>query len=137
MVVYYRLPGGQSQSSALADLGGDGTAFSPLFDWIRGNLSQPLTVEDLAARVAMSPRNFSRAFTREVGVGPAKAVERLRLEAARERVENSTWSHHERSYGTALSKLPIRRSLLPAPKLFDGRPVALPDSRRSQLPLKL
>lgn len=89
MVVYYRRPGGQSQFSALAELGGDATAFSSLFDWMRANLSQRLTIEDLAARMAMSPRNFSRAFTRDVGVGPAKAVERLRLEAARERVENS------------------------------------------------
>lgn len=89
MVVYYRRPGGQSQFSALAELGGEGRTFSPLFDWIRANLSQRLTVEDLAARMAMSPRNFSRTFTREVGVAPAKAVERLRLEAARERVENS------------------------------------------------
>ncbi|GGB23012.1 AraC family transcriptional regulator [Sphingomonas metalli] len=89
MVVYYRRPGGQSQFSALAELGGDATPFSQLFDWMRANLSQRLTIEDLSARMAMSPRNFSRAFTREVGTGPAKAVERLRLEAARERVENS------------------------------------------------
>lgn len=89
MVVYYRRPGGQSQFSALAELGGDVTAFSPLFDWMRANLSQRLTIEELSVRMAMSPRNFSRAFTRDVGVGPAKAVEWMRLEAARERVENS------------------------------------------------
>lgn len=89
MVVYYRRPGGQSQFSALADLGGDATIFSPLFDWIRANLAKKLTVEQLAERMAMSPRNFARAFLREVGTSPAKAVERLRLEAARERVESS------------------------------------------------
>ncbi len=89
MVVYYRRPGGQSQFSALAELGGDDTAFSSLLDWIRSHLSERLTVELLAARMAMSPRNFSRAFARTIGISPAKAVERLRLEAARERVENS------------------------------------------------
>ncbi len=89
MVVYYRRPGGQSQFSVLAELGGDTTAFSPLFEWMRANLSRRLTVEDLAAHMAMSPRNFSRAFAREVGISPARAVERLRLEAARERVESS------------------------------------------------
>ncbi len=89
MVVYYRRPGGQSQFSALADLGGDDTAFSSLLDWIRTHLSERLTVERLAERMAMSPRNFSRAFARAIGVSPAKAVERLRLEAARERIENS------------------------------------------------
>jgi transcriptional regulator GlxA family with amidase domain len=35
----------------------------------------------------MSPRNFARAFLAETGVTPAKAVERLRVEAAREQVE--------------------------------------------------
>ena len=39
--------------------------------------------------MAMSPRNFARAFTREIGISPARAVERLRLEVARERVESS------------------------------------------------
>jgi len=90
MVVYYRRPGGQSQFSALADLGGDTTVFSPLLDWIRANLSERLTVEQLAERMAMSPRNFSRAFLSVVGTSPAKAVERLRLEAAREQVESSS-----------------------------------------------
>lgn len=89
MVVYFRRPGGQSQFSALADLGGGDTAFSALLDWMRTHLSEPLTVEQLAEHMAMSPRNFSRAFARAIGVSPAKAVERLRLESARERVENS------------------------------------------------
>lgn len=90
MVVYYRRPGGQSQFSALADLGGDATHFSPLLDWVRANLAERLTVERLAERMAMSPRNFSRAFLSVVGTSPAKAVERLRVEAARERVESSS-----------------------------------------------
>jgi transcriptional regulator GlxA family with amidase domain len=88
MVVYYRRPGGQSQFSALADLGGEGAQFAPLVAWIRAHLDERLTVEALAARAAMSPRNFSRAFTREMGMSPARAVELLRLEVARERVES-------------------------------------------------
>ena len=90
MVVYYRRPGGQSQFSVLAELSDHRTQFAPLLDWIRLNLDKRLTVEVLAAQAAMSPRNFSRAFTRGVGMSPAKAVERLRLEAARERVEGSS-----------------------------------------------
>ena len=89
MVVYYRRPGGQSQFSALADMAGNDTVFSSLLAWMREHLADPLGVELLAERVAMSPRNFSRAFTRAIGVSPARAVERLRLEAARERVENT------------------------------------------------
>ncbi|WP_206244674.1 GlxA family transcriptional regulator [Novosphingobium terrae] len=89
MVVYYRRPGGQSQFSALAELGGDGAHFAPLLDWVRAHLDQRLTIDVLAAQAAMSPRNFSRAFTRDMGMSPAKAVERLRLDVARERVESS------------------------------------------------
>lgn len=89
MVVYYRRPGGQSQFSALADLGGGDTRFSPLLEWMRANLAERLTVEQLAERMAMSPRNFSRAFLNVIGISPAKAVERLRVEAARERIESS------------------------------------------------
>jgi transcriptional regulator GlxA family with amidase domain len=87
LVVHQRRPGGQSQFSALVDLGGRSGRFAELMDWMRANLGQPLTVEQLADRAAMSPRNFARAFTAETGATPAKAVERLRLEAARTEVE--------------------------------------------------
>ncbi|MCJ2185098.1 helix-turn-helix domain-containing protein, partial [Novosphingobium sp. 1949] len=90
MVVYYRRPGGQSQFSALAELGGEGGRFDDLLAWMRAHLAEKLGVEALAEQAAMSPRNFSRAFTRAVGLSPARAVERLRLETARERVESGT-----------------------------------------------
>jgi transcriptional regulator GlxA family with amidase domain len=87
LVVHQRRPGGQSQFSALVDLGGRSGRFSELMDWMRAHLGEALTVERLAAEAAMSPRNFARAFTAETGTTPAKAVERLRLEAARIAVE--------------------------------------------------
>jgi transcriptional regulator GlxA family with amidase domain len=87
LVVHQRRPGGQSQFSALIELGGRSGRFAELMDWIREHLAEPLTVERLADRAAMSPRNFARAFTAETGATPAKAVERLRLEAARTAVE--------------------------------------------------
>ncbi|RKF21592.1 GlxA family transcriptional regulator [Altericroceibacterium spongiae] len=89
MVVYFRRPGGQSQFSVLAEMSGDESGFAPLFDWMRTHLTDRLTVERLADHMGMSPRHFSRLFTRRIGVSPARAVERLRLEAARERVESS------------------------------------------------
>lgn len=89
MVVYYRRPGGQSQFSALLDMGGGESRFSDLLGWMRGHLGERLTIEVLAREAAMSPRHFTRAFTRSIGMSPARAVERLRLEAARERVEHS------------------------------------------------
>lgn len=87
LVVHQRRPGGQSQFSALLDMGGVHGRFAGLMDWVRERLAEPLSVERLADRAAMSPRHFARAFTAETGITPAKAVERLRLEAARVRVE--------------------------------------------------
>jgi len=87
LVVHQRRPGGQSQFSALLDAGGASGRFAELTDWIRHNLAEPLTVEQLAEQACMSPRNFARAFVAETGTTPAKAVERLRLEAARTQVE--------------------------------------------------
>jgi len=87
LVVHQRRPGGQSQFSALIDIGGVHGRFAGLMDWMRERLGEPLGVERLADQAAMSPRHFARAFTAETGVTPAKAVERLRLEAARVRVE--------------------------------------------------
>ena len=87
LVVHQRRPGGQSQFSALLEMGGPNGRFADLMMWIRERLAEPLSVERLADRAAMSPRHFARAFAAETGVTPAKAVERLRLEAARARVE--------------------------------------------------
>jgi transcriptional regulator GlxA family with amidase domain len=89
LVVYHRRPGGQSQFSALLDIERVEGRFTPLLAWMRERLDEELSVEALASQAAMSPRNFSRAFLAETGITPAKAVERLRLESARERVEHS------------------------------------------------
>jgi len=88
LVVYHRRPGGQSQFSALLEADRPDSRFSPLLAWARERLGERLSVETLAGRAAMSPRHFARSFTAETGMTPAKAIERLRLEAARERVES-------------------------------------------------
>lgn len=87
LVVHHRRPGGQSQFSTLLDLGRPDGRFAPLLAWAQQRLHEPLPVERLADRAAMSPRHFARAFVAETGVTPAKAVQRLRLEAARLHVE--------------------------------------------------
>lgn len=89
LVVHHRRPGGQSQFSELLEVGGAHGRFGALIDWARERLGERLGVERLAEQAAMSPRHFARAFTAETGVTPAKAVERLRLEAARLRVETT------------------------------------------------
>ena len=87
LVVYRRRPGGQSQFSALLEMERPEGRFGPLLAWARERLEQPLGVEQLAEQAGMSPRNFARRFAQETGMTPARAVERLRVEAARERVE--------------------------------------------------
>ncbi len=90
LVLYLRRPGGQAQFSAALSL--QATDRKPLREleaWVLDNLHKPLTVPVLAQRVAMSPRNFARVFTREMKTTPAKFVERLRVETARRRLEES------------------------------------------------
>jgi transcriptional regulator GlxA family with amidase domain len=89
LVVHQRRHGGQSQYSVLVEQGGKTGRFCDLIDWMRARLAEPMTVERLAERAAMSPRNFARAFVTEIGATPAKVVEGLRLEAARIAVETS------------------------------------------------
>jgi len=90
LVLYLRRPGGQSQfSAALALQLTDRKPLRELETWVLDNLNNPLTVPALAGRVAMSPRNFARVFTKEMKTTPAKFVERLRVEAARRRLEES------------------------------------------------
>jgi transcriptional regulator GlxA family with amidase domain len=90
LVLYLRRPGGQSQfSAALSMQLTDRKPLRELESWVLDNLNKPLNVPVLAQRVAMSPRNFARVFTKEMKTTPAKFVERLRVEAARRRLEES------------------------------------------------
>ena len=87
LALYLRRSGGQSQySAALALQACDRKPFEEIHAWACDNLRQDLPVDALAARVAMSPRNFARVFARDT-VTPARYVERLRVEAARRRLE--------------------------------------------------
>ncbi|MCT4704245.1 GlxA family transcriptional regulator [Enterobacteriaceae bacterium H20N1] len=90
LVMFLRRPGGQSQFSRF--LLTQASTPGPIRDlqcWILENLSCDLSVEALAERVAMSPRNFTRVFTRETGISPARYVEEVRLNAARQHLEQS------------------------------------------------
>ncbi|HEV7415564.1 GlxA family transcriptional regulator [Tianweitania sediminis] len=89
LVLYHRRSGGQSQFSSLIELKTPNGRFGPLLSWVRENLDTPLTVEILADKAGLSPRHFARVFLTETGTTPSKAIERLRLEVARERVQSS------------------------------------------------
>ena len=89
LVVYHRRAGGQSQHSALLELEPKSDRIQSALDYARSNLRASLTVEELAKVAHLSPRQFSRAFRTETGQSPAKAIEQLRLEAARLMVEGT------------------------------------------------
>jgi transcriptional regulator GlxA family with amidase domain len=90
LVLYLRRAGGQSQFSvALSLQSSDRKQIEQIRSWALDNLNQDLPVDKLAAKAGMSPRNFARVFLRDTGTTPARFVERLRVEAARRRLEES------------------------------------------------
>ncbi len=91
LVMFLRRPGGQSQFSA--QLAAQFAGRAPLSDVQAFVLEHPhedLSVDALALRAGMSPRNFARVFAREVGVTPARFVASTRVETARRLLEESS-----------------------------------------------
>ncbi len=87
LVMYHRRAGGQSQHSALLELEPKSDRIQTVLGYAREHLAEALSVEQLADVARLSPRQFSRAFRAETGQSPAKAIENLRLEAARQMLE--------------------------------------------------
>ena len=88
LVVYHRRAGGQSQYSALLELDAKSDRVQTALAYAKENLSAELSVDELADAASLSPRQFSRLFREETGQSPAKAVEHLRVEAARVMMES-------------------------------------------------
>lgn len=89
LVIYQRRGSEQSQLSALLELDPKSDRVQLAMAYARENLTDDLSVEALAAVARLSPRQFSRVFREETGQTPAKAIESLRLEAARVMMETS------------------------------------------------
>ncbi|MBV8279274.1 MAG: GlxA family transcriptional regulator [Verrucomicrobia bacterium] len=89
LVVYYRRPGGQSQFSALLDLEATSERVQNALSYARAHLGKVRSVEQLAKAAGLSPRQFGRLFLAETGQTPAKAIEKLRAEMAKARIEDS------------------------------------------------
>jgi transcriptional regulator GlxA family with amidase domain len=90
LVVHTRRTGGQSQfSETLRMQSADDGSFDALHQWIAANLDADLSVEALAAHAGMSVRHFARVYRAHTGETPARAVARLRLEAARHQLEGA------------------------------------------------
>jgi transcriptional regulator GlxA family with amidase domain len=90
LVLFVRRPGGQAQfSHGIAAQAASRPGIRELQDWIIDHLDHDLSVAALAGRAVMSPRNFARVFTAEVGTTPAAYVEGMRLERARILLEST------------------------------------------------
>jgi len=133
LVVFLRRPANQAQfSTQLAAQLADREPLREVQRWITDHPAADLSVETLAGRASLSPRQFARAFAAEVGMPPGRYVDRVRLETARRRMEDTADAVEETArlcgYGTpeamrrafirtlGVSPAEYRRRFRPAPK---------------------
>ncbi|NEK79388.1 MAG: helix-turn-helix domain-containing protein, partial [Xanthomonas perforans] len=90
LVVYHRRPGGQSQFAAMSNMEPESDRIRIALTYAREHLAEELPIARLADVAKLSGRQFTRAFRRETGETPAKAVERLRVEAAHVRLREGS-----------------------------------------------
>lgn len=90
LVVFLKRPGGQAQFSCMLELQQDDVGFDRLHGWILENLARDLRIPVLAAKAAMSERTFVRRYREAIGIPPARAVERMRIEAAQQLLVGSS-----------------------------------------------
>lgn len=89
LVVFMKRPGGQAQFSTALSLQAADDEFRALHQWINNHLADDLPLPALADRAGMSERSFSRHYAAATGFTPARAIERLRVEAARRLLSES------------------------------------------------
>ena len=127
LVLFLQRPGGQAQfSSGLARPPAERASLRELQTWLPDHLDADLSVEALAERSFMSPRNFARAFRREIGVTPAAYVAELRLERARLELESGALAVEEIArrcgFGTVETmRRAFRRRLFVSPSEYRQR----------------
>jgi transcriptional regulator GlxA family with amidase domain len=127
MVVFLKRPGGQAQFSAqLSTQMAERRPLRELQTWILEHPGADLSVDALARRVAMSPRNFFRVFVRDVGMTPGRFVERVRVESARRLLEETSRGVPDVAaacgFGTTETmRIAFRRTLGVSPKGYRSR----------------
>ena len=113
LVVFLKRPGGQAQFSEALSLQSAEDEFGKLHEWINKHLSDDLSLALLADQAGMSERSFSRQYAEATGVTPARAIERLRVEAARRLLSESRLPVKRISQPCGFgSEEPMRRSFL-------------------------
>lgn len=113
LVMYVKRPGGQAQFSRQLEAQRRDQPFGALHLWMLEHLHLPISVEDLAAQMGMSARHFARRFGAVIGRSPAAYLAQLRVEHARQRIEQGERSLKDvaRSSGFA-DEQAMRRAFL-------------------------
>ncbi|WP_186204764.1 GlxA family transcriptional regulator [Burkholderia gladioli] len=112
-VLYHRRAGGQSQHSTLLELAPKSDRIQNALAYAQANLRNSLSLSELAEAAHLSSRQFSRAFRDETGQTPAKAIERLRVEAARQMLEQGRHTIETIAYETGFAdRERMRRAFL-------------------------
>lgn len=131
LVLHHRRAGGQSQFSVMLELDAKSDRVQDVLAFARKHLHEDLTVDRLAEVARLSPRQFSRVFRIETGHPPARAIEKLRLEAARLMLEQGRVPVEEIARVTGFGDGErMRRSFQ---RRFGQTPQTLRNSQRSLL----
>jgi transcriptional regulator GlxA family with amidase domain len=130
LVVYHRRPGGQSQFAPISQMEPTSDRIRIALTFARDHLHEPLPIERLADAAHLSIRQFGRAFQRETGETPAKAVERLRVEAACLRLQDGSEPVEQIAQAVGFSDPErMRRAFV---KLYGASPQAIRRVNRSK-----
>ncbi|NTF45063.1 GlxA family transcriptional regulator [Rhizobium rhizogenes] len=124
LVVFLKRPGGQAQFSSALRLQQSDERFDRLHAWIMDNLRADLSLPVLAEQANMSARSFSRHYVKGTGRTPAKAVEEIRIEAARRLLEEGLTVHQARTRCGFASEETMRRNFM---RKFGTTPQAFRD----------
>ena len=93
LVLELKRPGNQAQfSTFLPGMELNSALVKTLRPWIMQHIAEEIKVEQMAQQVNMSPRNFARVFLNDTKLTPAKFLEKLRIEIARQYLEDSEFS---------------------------------------------
>jgi transcriptional regulator GlxA family with amidase domain len=123
LVIHHRRTGGQSQHSALLELDAKSDRVQSALAYAKLNLRSPLSIAELAGVACLSPRQFTRLFRAETGVSPARAMEALRIEAAKLLLEQSRLSLEEIAVETGFgSRERMRRAFV---RIYGDAPRAI------------
>jgi transcriptional regulator GlxA family with amidase domain len=93
LVLELKRPGNQAQfGTFLPAFELKSALIKKLRPWLMEHIASEIKVELMAEQVNMSPRNFARVFLNDTGLTPAKFIEKLRIEAARKYLEDTSLS---------------------------------------------